>query len=245
MADSSMFGFTETVADDQTAGGGAANTPTTPAPVPAPAAAGAPGAPAADQPDPLDAELDTWQAGTGSDDDDDANADPLAGIDPNHPLVQRLMAERDQYQQREQQQQIATELVRAGIPTQAVPELLQLFSAVRQVVSERDQYRQLLEQIDTSPVVKRANADKIAKRFGRYGVTADELMIANPRSNREMLNLARTLAVVRRKQGVSGRAKNQQDTFEGRSVGSGGTGFDIMDPKVEGLDVLRSALRRR
>lgn len=209
-----------------------------------PEGAGAPAQAAGEQPDELDAALDAWEKGETPGSGSSRQNDPLGGLDPNHPVVRGLMRQAQEGQMQQVSAKAARDLVAAGIPSQLVPELIEMFSGVRQLQDNYNQLAGFVQQLDQSKFVTDAKANQLARKYEKYGVTAEMLTTGRPKSAQEMENLAISLAIVNRKNGVRSRAKRGQDNFEDSRQGSGSGTSDYMDLTKPALGLLTRGIKR-
>jgi hypothetical protein len=205
-------------------------------------------APNPNEPDPLDKLLDSWENGTHEDSTGKIDTqNPLAGLDANHPLVKYAQQATKEQQFRQATGEVVQELLNSGVPREVIPQFVQMLGALKEVAGQNQEMRTLLDKVDNSEMVKAANARKIAKTYGKYGVTEEMLMVGAKNKDydaKQMENLARTLAVITRKNGSKTRVENKSDRFERPSAGQAGAGKSILDLREDnGLDLIRGALK--
>ena len=160
-----------------------------------------------------------------------------------HPAVQQMAAQLQETQTQQSDAEIARGLLAGGLPQQHVPQVLQLFSVIRQLKGERDQAVGVLQRLDQSEILIRGKAEELEKKFGKYGVKAEDLIRVKPKSAEAMEALATGLALVGRRNKVHDRAASGADTFESARGQTGVTRADYFDMGKDGMDVIRRGVK--
>lgn len=160
-----------------------------------------------------------------------------------HPAVQQMAARLQETQNQQGDAEIARGLLAGGLPQEHVPQVLQLFGVIRQLKGERDQAVGVLERLDQSEILIRGKAEELEKKFGKYGVKAEDLIRVKPKSAEAMEALATGLALVGRRNKVHERASSGADSFESARGQSGVSRADYLDMGKDGLDVIRRGIR--
>lgn len=200
-----------------------------------------------DEPDTksVDRLLDAWEKGQSATADkkpDPYAGTPFEGLAPDHPVVKWAQSQMADAEWNKQAADFARNLVSSGVPQQFIPELMNFIGQVRGVVARNQQLEGLLQQVDKSDMVKTTQAQRTADKYKAYGVTAEDLLRANPQSAEDMENFARYIAIHNRANKVQSRADSGADRFES-STGRGSGTNDILDMTKPGIDLIRRGLK--